>query len=223
MTKLGYFSALLDPSLVFGAIAHKSLDHTRLDIGRVARKHRDHLELYGNVGIAESGVELRDALPRSTTSILELHLDIFSLDTMALERRWISRSLSILNSLKSVSGRATSSHCYRNLSTAPTPSTIDTGFILSLSELPNPATTDIAYQRILSWYLPAQVLHTVQPRLVKFGEEAVSDRVNELISNAERQPPYVKTRNVWGEKYAYDRLVTSQGWKELGAWGAKNG
>jgi hypothetical protein len=104
-----------------------------------------------------------------------------------------------------------------------TPSTIDTGFILSLPKLPNPLTSDRAYQRILSWYLPEPVLDRVLPQLNTFGQEAVSDRVNEWISNAERQQPYVKTRNVWGEKYSHDRLVTSQGWKELGKWGAKNG
>jgi len=103
------------------------------------------------------------------------------------------------------------------------PSTIDTGFILSLAKLPNPATSDPAYQRILSWYLPETILRSIQPDLERFGEEAVSDETNDLISNAERQPPYVKTRNVWGDKYASDRLVTSQGWKELGRWGVRNG
>ena len=104
-----------------------------------------------------------------------------------------------------------------------TPSTIDSGFILSLPKLPNPATSDPAYQRVLSWYLPTAVLDKLHPRLEKFGEEAVSDRINEWISNAEKQQPYVKSRNLWGEKYAYDRLVTSEGWKRLGEWGIKNG
>ncbi|TKA67606.1 hypothetical protein B0A55_09781, partial [Friedmanniomyces simplex] len=69
-----------------------------------------------------------------------------------------------------------------------------------------------------------KVLRSVlQPRLQAFGKEAVSPQVNEWIADAERQQPYVKTRNVWGGKYAYDRLVTSTGWKELGKWGARNG
>ena len=103
------------------------------------------------------------------------------------------------------------------------PSTIDTGFILSLPKLPNPATSDPAYERVLSWYLPKPVLQTLRPQLEQFGEEAVSEQTNELVANAERQPPFVKTRNVWGEKYAYDRLVTSEGWKGLGRWGSRNG
>jgi len=111
----------------------------------------------------------------------------------------------------------------RSQFTNPSPSTIDTGFILSLPKLPNPATSDPAYDRVLSWYLPAAVLADVRPRLAAFGEEAVSPQINDWISNAEREQPYVKTRSVWGSKYAYDRLVTSTGWKELGKWGARNG
>lgn len=103
------------------------------------------------------------------------------------------------------------------------PSTIDSGFILSLPDLSNPATSDSAFQRILDWYLPPEVLSEIWPRLKRFGEEAVSPQVNEWISNAEREHPYVKTRNVWGGNYAYDRLATSYGWRELGKWGAKNG
>ena len=103
------------------------------------------------------------------------------------------------------------------------PSTIDSGFILSLPKLPNPATSDPAYERILSWYLPKDLLELLQPRLEKFGEEAVSDQINEWISNAETQQPYVKSRNLWGEKYPHDRLVTSEGWKRLGEWGIRNG
>ena len=103
------------------------------------------------------------------------------------------------------------------------PSTIDSGFILSLPKLENPATFDQAYQRLLAWYLPGNLLHKIKPRLETFGEEAISDRTNELISNAEREQPYVKSRNVWGEKYPYDKLVTSEGWKQLGRWGIRNG
>ena len=102
-------------------------------------------------------------------------------------------------------------------------STIDSGYILSLPKLPNPATTDPAYQRLLSWYLPKRLLDRLEPRLEQFGQAAVSDAINQWISNAERDPPYVKPRNIWGEKYPYDRLVTSEGWKQLGRWGISSG
>ncbi|OAL30953.1 hypothetical protein AYO20_08538 [Fonsecaea nubica] len=103
------------------------------------------------------------------------------------------------------------------------PSTIDSGFILAPHALENPFTSDKSYQRVLEWYLPPSILETVTPRLTKFAEEAISSEVNELISNAESQQPYVKAHNVWGARYPYDRLVTSHGWKELGKWGSKNG
>lgn len=102
------------------------------------------------------------------------------------------------------------------------PSTIDSGFILSLPKLQNPA-SDVAYQRLLAWYLPQPLLNNLRPRLEKFGDEAISDHINEWISTAERDQPYVKSRNVWGEKYPHDRLVTSEGWKQLGRWGILNG
>ncbi|WPH04106.1 acyl-CoA dehydrogenase [Acrodontium crateriforme] len=102
-------------------------------------------------------------------------------------------------------------------------STIDTGFILTPPRLLNPATSDDAFQRIISWYLPKQILEQIKPQLETFGNEAISDQTNELIANAEREVPYVKTRNVWGAKYPHDRLVTSLGWKELGKWGIQNG
>ena len=103
------------------------------------------------------------------------------------------------------------------------PSTIDSGYILSLPKQQNPATSDKAYQRVLAWYLPKDLLNKLKPRLQRFGEEAVSDQVNEWIGNAERDQPYVKSRNVFGEQYTHDRLVTSEGWKRLGQWGISNG
>ena len=33
----------------------------------------------------------------------------------------------------------------------------------------------------------------------------------------------MKKYNVWGQRYGYDKLVTAEGWKQLGKWGAKNG
>ena len=103
------------------------------------------------------------------------------------------------------------------------PSTVDSGFILSLPPLQNPYTSDSGYKRVLRAYLPPGILQAVEPQLTKFASEAISDEVYEWISNAEREQPYVKTRNVWGAQYPFDRLVTSNGWKQLGKWGSRNG
>lgn len=88
-------------------------------------------------------------------------------------------------------------HSQRRYPSRTRPSTIDSGFILSLPKLPNPATSDPAYRRVLEWYLPSPVLNSAWPRFEKFGEEAVSNRINTWIADAENNPPYVKTRNVW--------------------------
>ncbi|KAJ5545596.1 hypothetical protein N7494_003181 [Penicillium frequentans] len=103
------------------------------------------------------------------------------------------------------------------------PSTIDTGFILSPILLENPATCDRVFQRILEWHLPQDQLSKIAPNLTRFGSDAISKEMNSHIGNAEMQEPYIRTRNVWGARYDVDRLVTSTGWKELGKWGIKQG
>ncbi|KAG2416312.1 hypothetical protein HFD88_007527 [Aspergillus terreus] len=104
-----------------------------------------------------------------------------------------------------------------------TPSSADEGYFLSVPPLPNPADSDAVFQRILQWYLPSGVLSKVNPSLSRFGADAVSEQINGWIGNAETQQPYVKGRNVWGSRYDRDRLITSEGWKQLGKWGLQNG
>lgn len=103
------------------------------------------------------------------------------------------------------------------------PSTLDHGFKLRPEPLTNPYTSDLAYQRVLSWYMPSNILQDIKPQLIKFGDEAISDQVNEWISDAERNQPYVKKRDVWNNQYPHDKLITSHGWKQLGKWGISNG
>ncbi|KAJ5121753.1 hypothetical protein N7448_002885 [Penicillium atrosanguineum] len=109
------------------------------------------------------------------------------------------------------------------MSNSRPPSTVDEGLILSPPALQNPATTDHVFQRILQWYLPQDVLDKITPDLHDFGSDAISHETNVHIGNAESQEPYVKAHNVWGARYEADRLVTSNGWKELGKWGIKYG
>lgn len=77
--------------------------------------------------------------------------------------------------------------------------------------------------RHVKGYLPQDVFREVENNLAKFGDEAVSSRTHHLIANAEKQQPYIKTHDVWGQRYDYDKLITSEGWKALGSWGARNG
>lgn len=122
--------------------------------------------------------------------------------------------------------------------------TADEGYFLTPSPLLNPEESDAVFQRILSGtrcnqsavkkqqgldanivaaYLPPDVLSSIKPNLNQFASEAISPQINGWIGNAETQQPYVKTRNVWGSRYDRDRLMTSEGWKQLGKWGLKNG
>ena len=103
------------------------------------------------------------------------------------------------------------------------PSTVDSGFVLQPEQLENPFTADPSFSRVLSQYLPGSVLQKLTPSLRRFGSEAVSPETYAWISNAERQQPYVKQYNIWGQRYPVDRLVTSHGWKEVGKWGIRRG
>ncbi|KAL4975289.1 hypothetical protein BDW66DRAFT_167307 [Aspergillus desertorum] len=104
----------------------------------------------------------------------------------------------------------------------PTPATANSGHITRPAPLGNTFTSDPSLRRILEWYIPHHV-DALSPHLTRLGDEAVSARIREWSADAERNQPYVKGYNVWGEKYGVDRLVTSEGWKRLGAWGAENG
>ncbi|KAI5362107.1 Putative adaptive response protein AidB [Septoria linicola] len=106
---------------------------------------------------------------------------------------------------------------------ALSPSTLDHGYKLPPARLANPFVSDLAYQRVLAWYLPSEVFAKITPDLKQFGDEAISSHTDELIANAETYPPSVKKRDVWNNLYPHDRLNTSHGWRALGAWGIQNG
>ncbi|KAI9371428.1 hypothetical protein BJX61DRAFT_548264 [Aspergillus egyptiacus] len=103
------------------------------------------------------------------------------------------------------------------------PATAITGHITRPAPLENSYTSDPSLRRLLEWYLPPPHLSRLDPHLKTLGEEAVSEQIREWSADAERNQPYVKGYNVWGEQYDVDRLVTSEGWKRLGRWGAGHG
>ncbi|RJE21932.1 acyl-CoA dehydrogenase [Aspergillus sclerotialis] len=79
------------------------------------------------------------------------------------------------------------------------PATAESGFTLSAPPLENPFTCDISFKRVLAWYLPQDILQTIEPDLTKFAEEAVSGRFWDWDANAETWLPYAKSYNVWGQ------------------------
>lgn len=124
-------------------------------------------------------------------------------------------------------------------SQAPAPATAETGYITQPSALENTYTSDKSLQRSLgcklsertvhlfpnsdkpSGYLPPTTFRSIEPQLVDLGAEAVSEKIREWSADAEKNQPYVKSFNVWGKRYDYDRLITTEGWKQLGNWGAR--
>ncbi|CEN61132.1 hypothetical protein ASPCAL07796 [Aspergillus calidoustus] len=103
------------------------------------------------------------------------------------------------------------------------PATATTGHITRPPPLDNTYTSDPSLRRVLGWYLPPTHLPALDSHLTTLGAEAISPQIREWSADAERNQPYVKGFNVWGDQYGVDRLVTSEGWKQLAKWGAKNG
>ncbi|KAJ5921612.1 hypothetical protein N7454_009086 [Penicillium verhagenii] len=102
------------------------------------------------------------------------------------------------------------------------PATAESGYITQPAPLENTYTSDSSIQRSLKWYVPSALLHSVEPHFIQLGAEAVSEKIREWTADAERNQPYVKSHNVWGKRYDYDRLITTEGWKQLGHWGARH-
>ncbi|KAJ5654721.1 hypothetical protein N7490_001724 [Penicillium lividum] len=108
------------------------------------------------------------------------------------------------------------------MSSPSQPATADSGYITQPAQLENSYTSDTSLQRSLEWYVPSALLQSVEPHFAQLGGEAVSEKVREWTADAERNQPYVKSHNVWGKRYDYDRLITTEGWKKLGNWGARH-
>ncbi|EPS28110.1 hypothetical protein PDE_03056 [Penicillium oxalicum 114-2] len=106
-------------------------------------------------------------------------------------------------------------------SSPPKPATVDSGYIMQPIPLENTYSTDTGLKRVLQWYLLTATFNSVEAEFSQLGAEAISEQVREWSADAERNQPYVKSHNVWGKRYDYDRLVTTEGWKQLGRWGAR--
>ena len=101
------------------------------------------------------------------------------------------------------------------------PSSSTDGFFQETPAVLNQLSDDIALQRALLLFLPADVQNSVTPELKAFGNKVLSRPVLNLIANAENDLPYLKTWDAWGRRR--DELVTSEGWRRLAQMGIEEG
>jgi hypothetical protein len=76
---------------------------------------------------------------------------------------------------------------------AGVPSSSTDGFFQEPPAIQNQLFDDIALQRSLRLFLPESVRRAVQPELAEFGNKVISKEVFDLIADAEKNLPYLKT------------------------------
>ena len=103
----------------------------------------------------------------------------------------------------------------------PSPSSSTEGFFQESPKVLNQFHDDIALQRALGLLLPANVLTSIAPELSTFGDTVLSRPILDLVADAEKNPPYLKTWDSWGRRR--DELITSEGWRGLSAMGIREG
>ncbi|PNP76157.1 hypothetical protein FNYG_10446 [Fusarium nygamai] len=104
---------------------------------------------------------------------------------------------------------------------APTPSSSSAGFFQTPPNVLNQFYDDTALRRGLTLFLPKEILDDVSPDLASFGAKVLSPQVLGWVLDAERNTPYVKTLDSWGRRR--DELITSEGWRNLQAFGIAEG
>ncbi|KAK3702145.1 hypothetical protein LTR37_015120 [Vermiconidia calcicola] len=103
----------------------------------------------------------------------------------------------------------------------PIPSSSTDGFFQAPPAVLSQLDDDIALQRSLRLFLPHFIREEVTPELTTFGNKVLSKPVLDLVADAEKNLPYLKTWDSWGKRR--DKLVTSEGWRKLSAIGIEEG
>ncbi|KAJ3149122.1 hypothetical protein HDU86_007065 [Geranomyces michiganensis] len=103
---------------------------------------------------------------------------------------------------------------------APFAASADHGFRQEPPVLGNQYNEDALLQSILFHYLPATVLRTVEPDLVRLGHRTITE-LQDLGDNAETHPPTLTQYDHWCRRI--DRLETSEGWRRLKRVSAEEG
>ena len=101
------------------------------------------------------------------------------------------------------------------------PSSSIDGFFQQSPPIQNQLHDDIALKRALKLFLPEYVRQETQGELTAFGEKVLSKEVLDLVADAEKNLPYLKTWDSWGRRR--DELITSEGWRKLSALGIQDG
>ncbi|CAK7271686.1 hypothetical protein SEPCBS57363_004750 [Sporothrix epigloea] len=103
------------------------------------------------------------------------------------------------------------------------PSSSDNGFFQELPELPNQYYDDVSFQRVLKFFIPEDLRRQVEPELAQLGEDVLAPQIFDLITDAERNLPYLRGsgRNALGRPVS--ELVTGEGWRGLQAFGIERG
>lgn len=103
----------------------------------------------------------------------------------------------------------------------PRPSSSTDGFFQEPPPISNQLQDDIALQRALHLFLPDTVREQVTPEILAFGDRVITKPVFDLVADAEKNLPYLKTWDSWGRRR--DELITSEGWRKLSAIGIQEG
>lgn len=101
------------------------------------------------------------------------------------------------------------------------PSSSTDGFFQHPPRLLNQLSDDIALQRSIGLFLPDEIRDVCTADIKALGDKALSKTVLDLVADAEKNLPYLKTWDAWGRRQ--DELVTSEGWRKLSAIGVQEG
>lgn len=112
-------------------------------------------------------------------------------------------------------------HETRSHTSEPEPSSSTEGFFQTPPILKNPLEDDIALQRSLKLFIPESKRETCAREVEALGDKSLSKPVLDLVADAEKNLPYLKTWDAWGRRQ--DELVTSEGWRKLSAIGVEAG
>ncbi|CAK7209576.1 hypothetical protein SBRCBS47491_000490 [Sporothrix bragantina] len=103
------------------------------------------------------------------------------------------------------------------------PSSSNTGFFQELPELPNQFHDDVSFQRVLKLLIPEDLRRQVEPELAQLGEDVLAPHIFDLVTDAERNLPYLRGGGRTALGRPTSELVTGEGWRGLQAFGMERG